>query len=126
MGSLLNSFIMEGAQQIKVHPLTHDPNKAWNEINKRTWTELIASWFRCSHLVATQQRPQIIKCDTSALRKINSKGNPVRVVCISDTHNRHSEMEEIPQGDILIHAGDLPRTCQNYYKFLKLKISMNG
>jgi hypothetical protein len=29
----------------------------------------------------------------------------IRVVCISDTHNRHEELE-IPKGDILLHAGD--------------------
>lgn len=30
---------------------------------------------------------------------------PIRVVCISDTHNR--TLDHIPPGDILIHAGDL-------------------
>lgn len=29
----------------------------------------------------------------------------VRIVCISDTHNRHGAIE-VPDGDILIHAGD--------------------
>lgn len=33
----------------------------------------------------------------------------VRFVCLSDTHNRHSELEMI-QGDILIHAGDFTDT----------------
>ena len=32
----------------------------------------------------------------------------VRVVCISDTHNRFRELS-IPEGDILIHAGDVTR-----------------
>ena len=31
----------------------------------------------------------------------------VRVVCISDTHNR--TLENIPEGDILIHAGDFTK-----------------
>lgn len=31
--------------------------------------------------------------------------NPIRVVCISDTHN--SQPSDIPAGEILIHAGDL-------------------
>ncbi len=31
-------------------------------------------------------------------------GPPIRVVCISDTHTK---TQQIPQGDILIHAGDL-------------------
>ena len=29
----------------------------------------------------------------------------VRVVCLSDTHNRHADID-VPDGDILIHAGD--------------------
>ncbi|KAM5543604.1 hypothetical protein V8D89_002855 [Ganoderma adspersum] len=33
-----------------------------------------------------------------------------RVVCISDTHNRHAELPPLPPGDILIHAGDLTET----------------
>jgi Icc-related predicted phosphoesterase len=34
----------------------------------------------------------------------------MRVICISDTHTKHREMElynPLPQGDVLIHAGDL-------------------
>ena len=29
----------------------------------------------------------------------------IRIVLISDTHNKH-KMLELPEGDILIHAGD--------------------
>ena len=36
--------------------------------------------------------------------KFNSKDH-VRVVCVSDTHNQTSNIN-IPDGDILIHAGD--------------------
>ncbi|GBF65338.1 rhamnogalacturonate lyase C [Trichophyton mentagrophytes] len=31
----------------------------------------------------------------------------VRVVCLSDTHSQHRSVDEIPDGDLLIHAGDL-------------------
>ena len=32
----------------------------------------------------------------------------MRIVCISDTHSLHNEMEHpLPKGDVLIHAGDL-------------------
>ncbi|MFC0704164.1 Predicted phosphoesterase [Marinobacter persicus] len=31
----------------------------------------------------------------------------MRLVCISDTHSRHEKMLPIPDGDALIHAGDL-------------------
>lgn len=30
----------------------------------------------------------------------------MRLVCISDTHSRHEGIEFVPDGDILIHAGD--------------------
>ena len=30
----------------------------------------------------------------------------MKLVCISDTHFRHLQMEPIPDGDVLIHAGD--------------------
>jgi predicted phosphodiesterase len=30
----------------------------------------------------------------------------MRIVCISDTHGKHVEIEKIPDGDLLIHAGD--------------------
>lgn len=31
----------------------------------------------------------------------------IRIVCISDTHNTHNSQPPLPDGDILIHAGDL-------------------
>jgi len=30
----------------------------------------------------------------------------MKLVCISDTHSLHRRMLEIPDGDVLIHAGD--------------------
>eukprot|EP01032_Pedospumella_encystans_P037043 gene37043-41944_t len=30
----------------------------------------------------------------------------VRIVCISDTHSLEAYMQPIPDGDVLIHAGD--------------------
>ena len=29
----------------------------------------------------------------------------MRIICISDTHNQHEKLA-IPEGDVLIHAGD--------------------
>ena len=40
----------------------------------------------------------------SARAPAANQANPVKVVCISDTHN---QQPEVPPGDILIHAGDL-------------------
>ncbi|KAI0641437.1 Metallo-dependent phosphatase [Trametes meyenii] len=37
-------------------------------------------------------------------RRVDS---PIRVVCISDTHNAHERVPPLPPGDILIYAGDL-------------------
>lgn len=31
----------------------------------------------------------------------------MRVVCISDTHSLHEQIQDIPDGDVLVHAGDL-------------------
>ena len=30
----------------------------------------------------------------------------VRIVCISDTHGKHADLGDVPDGDVLIHAGD--------------------
>lgn len=30
----------------------------------------------------------------------------MRIVCISDTHSLHRDIEHIPDGDVLVHAGD--------------------
>ena len=31
----------------------------------------------------------------------------IHIVCISDTHNTHDSQTPLPNGDILIHSGDL-------------------
>ncbi|KAJ7652236.1 Metallo-dependent phosphatase-like protein [Mycena rosella] len=38
---------------------------------------------------------------------LNPPASPIRVVCISDTHNTHRSQPPLPAGDLLIHAGDL-------------------
>ena len=44
----------------------------------------------------------------------------MKIICISDTHNRHSEID-VPMGDILIHAGDFSEagTRSETMKFLE-------
>ena len=32
------------------------------------------------------------------------------IVCISDTHNRHATLQNLPFGDILCHTGDVIQT----------------
>lgn len=51
-----------------------------------------------------------IKHDQVFLEPLISKNvaqsDCTRIVCISDTHNKHRELSHLPAGDILIHAGD--------------------
>jgi Icc-related predicted phosphoesterase len=37
-------------------------------------------------------------------------GIEMRLVCISDTHSLHEQISPIPDGDVLIHAGDFSRS----------------
>lgn len=41
----------------------------------------------------------------------------MKVVCISDTHSRHELIPQIPDGDVLIHAGD----CTAFGKMTQLE-----
>ncbi len=34
--------------------------------------------------------------------------NPIRIVCLSDTHGNHRRLA-VPEGDLLLHAGDITR-----------------
>lgn len=50
----------------------------------------------------------------------------MKIVAISDTHNRHWELPELPLGDILIHAGDASnrgskKELDNFIIWLKLQ-----
>ena len=47
-------------------------------------------------------------CRLLSLSKKQKEKKGLRVVCISDTHGRHREVN-IPEGDVLIHAGDYTR-----------------
>lgn len=37
--------------------------------------------------------------------ELEKKEKVIKIVCISDTHNKHNEIN-LPEGDILLHAGD--------------------
>ena len=39
--------------------------------------------------------------------QFNDRSDKIHIVCISDTHNTHNSQPPVPNGDILIHAGDL-------------------
>lgn len=40
----------------------------------------------------------------------------MKIVCISDTHNKHRKID-IPDGDILIHSGDFSSNIKSIYNF---------
>lgn len=73
---------------ISVHPLTEHTTEAWEELEKT-------------------QNFKIHSFKTPS-KKVDN--NAVRIVCISDTHSEIANMKfSIPDGDILIHAGDFTR-----------------
>lgn len=71
-----------------VHPLSEDPTEAWKEIRK------------------TQK---VVKVNVKPPTRPVSE-NQVRFVCMSDTHSLiHNIKFDIPDGDVLIHAGDFSK-----------------
>lgn len=76
--------------KMESHMLSDLPNKAWNEILSKEY-------------VVSEVSPP--------LPKPEKQPNHVRVVCVSDTHNLANCLK-IPDGDILIHAGDFSITGQ--------------
>ena len=73
-----------GPSLIKVHPDTAHPTLAWEKL----------------------QVKQTVATVKTLSRKTPIHPNKVRFVCVSDTHNRMPLQVDIPDGDILIHAGD--------------------
>ena len=73
---------------IAVHPETSNPNKAWEMLSvKQT-------------------------CETKKILPENTPvyADKVRFVCVSDTHDRMPLRVNIPDGDVLLHAGDFSMT----------------
>lgn len=56
---------------------------------------------------------QIIDYDTLPEKRSDS----VRLVIISDTHNRHKVLPPLPPGDIFVHCGDIFMTSSKYSTF---------
>ena len=73
-----------GKVQILVHPLTNRPWQAWNVLKL--------------HQVHRKVQRLPINAPVSP--------NKIRFVCVSDTHNRTDNMSPVPDGDVLLHAGD--------------------
>jgi len=66
------------------------------------WAQFFASplLFLARHLYNAQ----------STYQPPPSNIDPIRIVCISDTHNVHGSLPPLPAGDLLIHAGDLSQS----------------
>ena len=91
---------MSDINNIKIHPLTMKPNEAWDQITKKSWIPKL-----CPCLAESTQ-PQVIDCDNKEPNTLVSE-NYIRIVCISDTHSQiETSQIVIPDGDIIIHAGD--------------------
>lgn len=48
------------------------------------------------------------------------KYTEIKIVCISDTHTKHTQLKTVPTGDILIHSGDITNVGEinSLYSFL--------
>lgn len=79
------------SSDIAVHRLSHDPTVAWKEVS---------------------QAQKIIKINVKPPTKpVDS--DKVRFVCLSDTHSLiHNIKFDIPDGDVLLHAGDFTKCGQ--------------
>ncbi|KAK6627146.1 hypothetical protein RUM44_009623 [Polyplax serrata] len=71
---------------MNVHPLTNNPTDVWKELSKFQKFEKVKH-NKPSHPVAADK---------------------LRIVCVSDTHSLTNHIKfKIPDGDVLIHAGDV-------------------
>jgi len=63
-----------------------------------------------------------VEASSSDSRECEPLPPGVRLVLISDTHSRHEDMHPLPEGDVLIHAGDFTNT--GHYNMLMLSCSL--
>ena len=88
-------------KDIAVDPDTNDPKKAWYRISQKV-------------KVKTKQPMD---------RHTSISENKVRFVCLSDTHTRIEGRDDfqVPDGDILLHAGDFTNigTAREVHAFNK-------
>eukprot|EP00111_Clytia_hemisphaerica_P001657 TCONS_00004697-protein len=79
----------EESSKIKVHPMTQKPTQLWDKIKVKG---------------ENKKQKKLNVEDYVALPKEQKPGH-VRFVLVSDTHSQTDNLE-MPEGDILIHAGD--------------------
>ena len=81
---------------------TINPKKAPHEIS----TEFMKD-FNKFLKIEPLERSQLQETIDSAANIFTEYECDVRIVCISDTHSKIPNADQLPRGDILIHAGDL-------------------
>ena len=87
VGALFKGDAAEGSDPrspVGVYEHTHDPTKAWEILSVKQ----------------TVKKVKLLPIGTPVYK------DKVRFVCMSDTHNRMPLRVDIPEGDVLLHAGD--------------------
>lgn len=72
-------------------------NRVVSVTSRRNWDE------DYDHYLNNQQLKDALG---DALYKETVNDQPIRLLQISDTHNRHNELTNLPEADIIIHCGD--------------------
>ncbi|KAK7104372.1 hypothetical protein V1264_019102 [Littorina saxatilis] len=101
---------------IRLNPLTNNPNKAWDKLKVK------------------QSVTKVTPLDPNT----PVRDDHIRFVCISDTHTQieKQEVDFVPQGDVLLHAGDftnvgMPKDIKAFNDYLgklphQLKVVIAG
>lgn len=80
----------EQSKEITVHPETNNPTRVWDTIRYKQKVDVVTP------VDPATPKPK----------------DHVRFVCISDTHSKTDRIPDIPDGDVLIHAGDFTKICR--------------
>ena len=72
-------------------------NRVVSVTSRRNWDE------DYDHYLNNQQLKEALG---EVLYKVTINEKPIRLLQISDTHNRHNELTNLPEADIIIHCGD--------------------
>ena len=96
-------FISDGPVQVEVHPLSQRSTKAWTEMKVKQ-----------KHIKLKPMDP-----------KTPITEDKLRFVCVSDTHAaiEKNPLNFVPDGDILVHAGDItnvgqPKEIEKFNEYL--------
>jgi Icc-related predicted phosphoesterase len=57
-----------------------------------------------------KKKQAVTKVDVASLSAVTIDASKLRVVCVSDTHGHHRALGQVPDGDVLVFAGDFTDT----------------